>query len=173
MTPDALFNVFYQWAVANVNFAGVTVIEEKQNAPRPKRPFVTLNIISQVDQDFSDQLPPDDEGMAEIVNNREISLSIMAYGENANLIIDNLRRSCEKPSVRLEFRRSGVVYIQVLSGFTDETETVSSEYEERANLDLSFRTATIDTDDVGLIEEVEVSGAVNSEIINLTFTIGD
>lgn len=176
MTPGQIFDVLYAWAVENVLTPGVTVIEAKQNSPRPRKAFVTIKVLVQSDQAFSDIGFPDEDGIAEIVNDRAVTVTINSYGPGADTIIDNLRRSLERVRVQESFRAKNLVYIQVLSGFTDTTEVVSSEFEERSNLDVQFRTASIVQDDLGLIEKVEVTGTFKdsgSDNDTVTFTIGD
>jgi len=137
---------------------GVAVVFANQNAPRPKGPYITIHITAIGQKEFGTIGEPNTDGDAEIVNDQEISVSLQAFGENAYSIMGGLRSSLDKVSVLQSLRAVGLLFIRVLNGVNDMSQTIGTKYEERAGMDLAFRAANVVSDHLGTIESVEGVG---------------
>lgn len=152
---NAIKTSFYQWATS-VLPVGTPVIYLFENAPRPKDPYVTLHIqsFSQIGWDYVTP-PLSSLGSNEILGDRELTLSIQAYGSDAMALLEILRISLQKDFVLDSLRSSGVAFVD-WGNVADITALVDSRFEKRAALDLFFRVGQSDTDNVGAIESVEL-----------------
>lgn len=168
MTEDEIFTKVRTWALANKDAEVTQIIKANQNAPRPARPYITVLITSTTQQGHSWEGAPNNDGDASIENELACMVSLQAFGESAKTIMGNLRQSLEKPTVLQSLRATGLPFIRVLNGVTDQTEQVGTQYEERAGMDLEFRAVAVVTDAVGVIESVE--GTATHESPNGTTT---
>lgn len=181
MTPDTMFTIIRDWAIANTNQdseAGdvVTVIEANQNAPRPARPYITILVTSTRQKEFSYIGAPDENGDAVIENDEFCMVSIQCFGTGSKTIMANLRQTLEKVSVKDYFRELLLPFIAVTDGVNDLTETVGTQFEERAGMDLEFRTVAVVTDNVGVVQSVEGTATFDEggeiEYVETNYTIG-
>lgn len=153
----AVRKTIQNWAVAVL--APVPVIWAEQNFPPPDAPlYVTLRAASsaRVGDDFEG--PPDGTtGIADLTGNRDFTLGMQALGPGAKAAIEKLRTSLEKTTSRDTLRAGGVVFVQE-TGQTNITSIVvgTTKYEERESLDVTMRTASAETDVLGVIEHVEL-----------------
>lgn len=143
----------YTWADSIVN--PIPVILYQPNAPRPSLPYVTLylNSIVSIGDDY---LPrPDSAGDITLVGDRDFTVQVQAYGDNALTILENLRTSLQKPSVLDTLRANGIVFVNSLA-INDITALLDTEWEPRGSMDVLFRIAQTDSDNLGVIETVEL-----------------
>ena len=162
----------YDWATA-VAPMGVRVIWYRPNAPRPDLPYVTLSMLSfsQVGWDYIPR--PDTNGDAELTGDREFTLQMQAFGDNAFGILEDIRTSLQKPSVLDTLRDDGIVFVNQ-NEITNVTALLDTEWEPRASMDIQFRVAQTAEDDLGKIETVELQEILNdgqSDIYDETVTI--
>lgn len=145
----------FNWAVANIP-AGMPVIYYFSNAPRPTVDYVSLQIsaVNQIGWDYT-QDPMANDGVAEMVGDREFSLHIQAYGGNVLTILNILRSSLQKQTVLDSLRLNGIVFFN-WSTITDLTGLVDSRFEQRACFDAYFRMADIYSDNLGVISTVNL-----------------
>jgi len=145
------------------------IIWANQDAPRPSSNYITLllNTFSRVGWDFSN--PPDDTptpgeigGAAVISGDRELTLSIQAFGSGAFEQLIRLQSKLEMPSIRGAFADDYDLAIVNSSDVTDITGLIDSQMEARASLDIFLRLASpydtaaesVVTEDQGVIETV-------------------
>lgn len=132
-----------------------TVIFYYPNAPRPANPYITLNIDSLV-RVGDDYIPkPDTDGDSTIVGDREFTLQVQSYGENCLTILEKIRSSLQKPSILDTLRDENIVFVNSLD-ITNITALLDTEWEQRGAMDLLFRIANTDEDNLGVIETVEL-----------------
>jgi len=162
----------YTWAISVVP-ALTPVIFANENSPRPALPYVTLYLTSlvQIGEDWTPK--PDNAGGAEMVGDREFTLQIQCYGGDPITILENVRSSLQKQSVLDTLRANGIVFVNHFP-ISDVTQLLDTEYEARGTMDVLFRIAQLNTDDLGKIETVEVQEILsdgNAEVWNETVTI--
>ena len=157
MTIDfmAVRTTLYNWAVANLP-SGMPVIYLYPNAPRPTIDYVTLYIstISQVGWDFTQQ-PLADDGIAQMIGDREFILQVQGYGGDPVTYLQNLRTSLQKQTILDTLRSNGIVFFN-WAPISDITELIDSRFEQRATMDVFFRIADVYTDNLGVINTVEL-----------------
>jgi hypothetical protein len=150
---------------------GMPAIWANPNAPRPStRPYATVQIIenSRVHEPFVG--PPDGttaSGEAIIDAQRDYTVSIQVYESvdtadprAALQAATALRDSLEKPSVKEALRADGWVWREVLL-LTDNPQLIDMSYEPRATFDVRFGRTESLTDDIGVVEAVELTGTTN------------
>lgn len=136
---------------------GIVSIIQDQNFPRPDNQYITILIGPQTRIGRAYTFRPDNAGTMEIVGNREFTVFLQAYGTDSMQILSDLRDSLEKQSVISFFCENEIANAETLL-LTDISQLLDSQYEPRAALDLLFRTASVITDQVDLIEEIEGEG---------------
>ncbi len=136
--------------------APLKVIYSDQNGKRPARPYITLSV--QVGQPGpSHHGPVSDEGVRVVSSHRPVSIQLQCYGADSLEILDRLqlvlqRESIQGLSEQLNISTLRPVRLQPVPALLDGVS-----YESRAILDLeSMYTASI-TDEVGVIESVEIT----------------
>ena len=169
----AIQDKLYEWVFDETALAVIWLFP---NAPRPDLPYISLNILNFVDvhQDF---IPAPDPvtGEAEIAGNREFTLSIQCYGDNALQTMSNLKDSLEKPSIQVLLREENIAFVDS-ENVINVTTLLDSIFEERAALDVRFRVATGTVDEIGIIEQTNietdikdpVGNTINSDTINIS-----
>lgn len=165
-----------EWAEGNLQNTGVPVVWANQNAPRPALPFVTLQILSRVDKEWSDIGNVDDSGNCEIINDRAITVSIQGFGPDCTDEVQALHDSLERITVQETLRAGGVCFIRTVSGVTDLTDTIGSKFEERAGFDIEVRVSSVVVDNPNYIDRVTGEGTLGSseiETVVVTFDTGD
>lgn len=175
ITQEQIFEKVRTWAVANADAAVTEVIKANQNAPRPARPYITVLVTTTSQGEHSNEGAPDNDGVASIENELACMVSLQVIGNSAKTIMGNLRQSLEKTTVLTSLRATGLPFIRVLNGINDLTEQVGTQYEERAGMDLEFRTVAVVTDTVGVIESVEGTATherPNGDSTDLNYSIG-
>ena len=145
----------FDWATANIP-SGVPVVWYYPNAPRPTVDYVSLYIssINQIGWDYT-QAPLDDFGIAQMVGDREFYLQVQGYGGDPMTILENLQTSLQQQTVLDSLRAVGLVFFN-WQPINDITYLVDSRYEQRATFEVMFRLANIYTDNLGVIDRVEL-----------------
>lgn len=146
------------WLQNNASSDLSAIIFANQNAPRPSYPFMTMHILSKEENEHADIPRPNDLGVTTISKTKNFTVSVQSFGPGSLDIMDDLRRTLEKVTVTQDLRSDGIAFIRVVSGVNDLSDTVDTEFEERAGMDVQFRTTAIVTDTVGVIESVDVTG---------------
>lgn len=175
MNQGAIEDIIQAWAVANADAEVNEVILANQNGPRPERPYITFLITSDNQTEHADESEVNDDGEITITNDKTVIVSTQCFGENSKSIMDGLRNSLNKVSVKDGLRGSGLPYIRTLNGVTDLSQVVGSEFEERAGMDLEFRTTAEVIDEVGFIECVDGTATyeTGNQEININYQIGE
>lgn len=143
----------YSWALANC--PGCSVIFLNENAPRPAQPYVTLFLTSlnQIGEDYTPE--SDINGMVDMVGDREFTLQIQTYGGDCITRLEDLRSSLQKQTILDTLRANGIVFVNHF-GINDLTELLDSRFEKRGAMDVLFRIGQNYTDNLGLVETIEV-----------------
>lgn len=152
---DTLRNNLYDWAVDNLP-TDTPVIYLYPNAPRPTVDYISLLLSSfnQIGWDYT-QDPLDDSGVAELVGDREFILQVQGYGGDPMSLLEGLRTSLQKQTVLDSLRANGIVFVSWFP-ISDITALIDSRFEKRASMDVKFRLAQVYSDDLGVINTVEL-----------------
>jgi hypothetical protein len=167
-TWGQIMDALVSWASTE---AGCPAIWANQNKPRPPKPYITLNIISQR-QDGQIEVQPPSNGTDPvcIVGRTEFVVSVNYIAppkitsadslgkQQAQEIIRKLIISLAKESVMSAFEVVDVASIDN-EGATDGTVEFETLWEDRAQVDIRFATLTTVVDDTGIIETVDVLGS--------------
>lgn len=163
------------WVQGNDGLADNRVVWGEPNAPRPDLPYVQLKITSlaRVGEDYRPQ-PEDVAGTVKITGNRDFVVPIQAFGVGSLGILEDLRSSTEKVSVRDAFGAAKFCVFDT-GDVLDTTELIESRYREQGSLDLFMRTYSEVTDVLGTIAKAEVeetyTDANNQTVLTDTYTI--
>lgn len=134
-----------------------TVAWSEESAPAPDEYHLMLRITG-VPKVAQDGTTFDTEtGVLTITGNREFTLELQAYGAGAFALLTAIDSAVEKPSVLAGLREDGIVYVDS-EPVQNLTYLIETRYRERAALDIRFRTAETQTDDVGYFDHVEGEG---------------
>lgn len=145
---------------------GGTLIWMDQNAPRPALPYTAMKIMSvrYVNGDWKSA--PDGNGIQTVKGDREFTLNIQRYQsygadsvtEKLQVIVDKLRLE----TIIDKFQAKKLVAFDTgavsdISALLDKTQI-----EKRATLDVFMRYKSSLTDNVGIVETVDIEGDDNS-----------
>ncbi|HKL77614.1 MAG TPA: hypothetical protein VJ985_04510 [Gammaproteobacteria bacterium] len=147
---------------------GLTAIWQHPNAPRPARPYASLQVINSARVALPYTTPPDAEGTVDVQAQREVTISIQIH-EAADTAdpraalqrAESLRDSLELPGVRDYLAANGWA-LRDTELLADTPELVDTAWEPRATFDARFGHTVTQSDDAGLIESAEVTGTVES-----------
>jgi hypothetical protein len=156
---SSIKNSLYDW-VSSVVPVGMPVIYYQPNAPRPTIPYLTLYLstVNAVNQDWTSS-SVDVNGVAEMKGDRQFILQIQAYGNDPLTVLENVRTSLQKESVLDTLRGNGIVFYQSIT-INDITDLVDSEFEKRAQLDISFAIGQVYDDTLGYFDTMEIEEVI-------------
>lgn len=152
-----------QWVADQTD---LTAIWLNPNAPRPGRPYATLQVTNSARVGRPWTGPVDAEGMAQVTFDRDVTISVQIYGSSASHdprqafgIAEDLRDSLELTSVRAGLADDGWSFrgVELL---TDAPQLLDTTWEPRAVFDVRFGTSKQLLDDLGLIETVDIQGSL-------------
>ena len=155
----------YDWVKSEL--AGTDVTADKimwlaQDAPRPARPYVGLNVLVGPGRVGHDALTEVTPGVYDLVGVREMTCSVNVYGERADQFVDQLMCSLEKPTVQERLATFGLAMIEQ-SDPTDLTALIETRWEARSQFDVRFRVTSKTRDNVGYVQKVELTNQVLGE----------
>ena len=171
-----LKKTIFDWAKAESEY---TTIWESSNASRPIKPYCSLNIQSLVPIGMLATYPAKDEfgvfidGQVIIENHFNMVLAVNIFSDKNSQQIDAMTKlfamnaSLAKQSVRDAFIKRNIGYLDLLSQ-NNLTELLSTEYEQRAQMEILLSVGTSIIDDVGWIETVEIEGEINEKDVDFT-----
>jgi len=138
------------------------IIWRQQSEPLPPRPCVTMKITGGPSRvGFNDNAVYDTAGRFKIGGQRTMVVSIQIFGDSrlnpkAYQVAIDLNASLEKMTV-LDRLRSGGVAAQLKGDVTNLTALEETEYEERAQFDVTLGVAENITDEPGIIEQANIT----------------
>jgi hypothetical protein len=145
--------------------SGWKAIFERQNAPRPSdetppSKYVTIFLSPLIKPNLRDfqggvQQLDTDVFAVEMVGDRELTVTLQAFGKGGIQVLEDLRTCLDVESVLEALRSDNLFVIQAL-GIQDLTGLYDSQYLERGSLDVRFRThARVLDQEASYIEVVE------------------
>lgn len=169
MNSDAL----QQWVATQT---GRPAIWSHPDAPRPERPYSTLQIISVQRVGDAVAAPVDAQGMRQVSGDREAVVSITVYADAVNRdpraaldMATALRDSLDLVTARHTLKQGGWA-VRGFELLTDAPQLLETQWEPRAVFDVRFGTTVDQLEDVGLIESIEVTGRVRDTDYTTTIT---
>lgn len=152
----------YSWVKAELTGTVITpdrIIWLHQDAPRPPRPYVGLDLVAGPGRVGHDGLKEVTPGVYDLVGIREMTVSVAVYGHGADQIAQDLHSSLEKPTVREQLEKYGLVMIEQLDPQPVPV-LVETRWEDRTTFDVRFRACSLTRDNLGYIKDVEVTDQV-------------
>lgn len=140
-----------------VDLTGKTAIWERQDAPRPKKPYLTMRLFSLRESGMDEIRKTATAGEVEIIGPREITCSIQWFGPGALNGLAKLSQSFQRPTIVDRCASLGFAVFSVES-VQDVGITLDSRWEERAALDVHVRYMQSVTDTPGYIHDVAIDG---------------
>lgn len=160
---------FYIGYLVSNPIAGVTVIPvywQDMNDPRPALPAVGIKILTSPTIGHTNVGKPDNTGNATSIVTKEFVLSTQFYSTTVDVIdavnmLEKLVTYLKGPDSDLPLQTLTIAYVD-----NSEPSDISSLFgqnniENRANTDIIFRGSYIDTNALGVIEDVNFSGTYN------------
>lgn len=165
MDFSTLQNNIYTWINGEIALmpGSHVVIWQYSNAPRPERPYISLLIPTITPVGHTSYGKVDENGIITILSQNLMTLSITYHGKESaqnmsgQQALSQILLSTKKEYVQQLFINSKIGFMTRLAQSTMQN-LVGTSFEEQSILDLSFMLLTDITDDVGLIEHVEISG---------------
>lgn len=144
-----------------------TVIFANQNAPRPKKPFVTISISNIRRIGMPCNLSVDTAGVQTLMLTKLMLVTVECYTdvlhqaeETLELIENNLRTQ-----KAYEYFEQELSYMFTVMNIMSAPSVVSSTTENRAIVQFEFLINQTLLDDLGLIEHIEITNENTNEII--------
>jgi len=167
-----LQQAFSDWVKSET---GYTTIWESANAPRPQKPYCSLNIssITQFGQIYN--ATTDIDGEVAIISELDLTLAVNVFSDKSSQDIDSLMTlqelyaSLKKQDNLDYFYSNGIGFIQQLA-MTNISSLLGTDFEQRAQMELDFRIGTQIIDNVGWIETVIMKGKVNDKDVDIEIT---
>ena len=148
------------------------------NAPRPQKPYATLQIFAEVREAQEDVRKTDSVGIYNVLVPVRQTLRVQLYGTQGMDVceeLNHLARVMETPTYADKcFANSVAIYNA--SSVQDLTEVMEQSVDVRASIDFFVRTNSIIADDLGVIEQVEVDENIElgkTDILHRQDTIKD
>lgn len=169
-----LMELYKEWCDNFSGFTGNKTIFNYSNGPRPRRPYISLEITSITQFGMNEVRQPNDSGISKIVAQSNLILRVNAFGKqkaamDALNALENLKLSVSTFEYQQLFREA-VSFLAVLSE-SNISQIRNASFEGRASMDTSWLMATEMDDDVGLIEHVIAQGTVIDYNNDITHTI--
>jgi len=151
-TEDKIYMYFYPC---------LSVPEEKfyeahEDVTKAKKPFVTYQVINER-RIGVDESMPDEEGMAEKSEAKELTVQLDFYGKNATNDAEQfaLMLELESALIRGEELNFGLLRVEPA---IDTSQQLANTWERRSTVRVVLSHTTSVLDDVGLIKHVEITG---------------
>ena len=143
-----------EWIVRSTLLADNEVVFSDQSAPQPDKPYISIKVTSIVNIGQKDARGSiDDAGFSDFVGIREFTLSIQYFGIDALNALSILKDSLNDEVELQILRDNNIVFVEELL-FADVSSLLETIWEERAQLDLLFRTTSVSSHEVGIIERM-------------------
>lgn len=158
MNLTTLKSAIQTWAET---VSGLTVIFANGDGPKPDNPYGTILVSPITFLNHDEILDTDAAGDADFKGDREFTVSFQIFGADAAQYLINTLESLERPTGRESLAIAGIVFVD-RTAVNDLSGVLDTGYEERAAVDIRFRTASIHSDNVGYIGSIQMSERYNN-----------
>lgn len=129
-----------------------------QNAPKPPHPYLSLRLSPERGIGTESRRRKDGSGIIDVVEQKEVTLSINGYGAGVIEKLNTLWQSLQRPTIVDRCFVAGLAFVRA-EAVQDLTELLDGRnWEESANLDLIVTYSRAVTDEPGFIEDVRITG---------------
>lgn len=159
-----------------LNLPKSKVIWYYPNAPRPAKPYATLEIFAEVGEAQEDILKTTTTGVYKFVVPVSATLRVQLYGNQGDDVCEMLNvlaRKMETDTFADKCFANNVAFFNATS-VQDLTEVLEQNAEARASVDFYVRTNSEILDDLSVIEQVEVDESIEideTDILHRQYTI--
>lgn len=143
--------------------SSVVVILADQDAPRPAYPFATVRLMNMRQYGFDDIRDMDDEGLATVAGQRGATVSVHYFGDNPMGAIMQAYNSLEKQTALDQLYLSGIA-VQSKEPIQNVSAALETHFDPHATFDFYIGISENNLDDIGVIEQVELTGEVDEGI---------
>jgi len=150
---------------------GVKIIAANEDGNPPKRPYITIRITEGDNRQQVEANELTDEGLQDFNSPGSEVVELESYGPKAKATLDRIVARLRLPTFQDRLRLLNVVFIGPLLITSVPTVIMESQTDVRAMGELRFAFTQQLTDDVGLIETVEVSGKIGDRTSVDSFVI--
>lgn len=159
---DEQKNALHAIIAGLLGLAGNKVIWTGQNMPRLKRPFATMQVISER-HEVREDYKPAGAGVYDVIVPCIAMVSVQYYGDDALDKVADMVRGLERYTIVDRCAAAGLaVYNE--DGTLDTSGLLDGEtWEERATVDLRTRYNSVVRDEPGYIDTVEVDGGTGEQ----------
>ena len=146
------------------------------NAPRPQKPYATLQCFAEVGESQEDIVKTDTTGIYNFVVPVTATLRVQLYGTQGTDVCEQLNvlaRRMETDTYSDKCFANNVAFYDAES-VQDLTEVLEQSVDVRASIDFHIRTNSEILDDLSVIEQVEVEENIkidDSDILTRQYTI--
>jgi len=155
-----LEDAIYSWVKARVSVK-TNIIFEKENAPRPPNPLVSINLITGPIKYGHDEIIRIDDTSYKSDGHRKITASIKSYGVDYLQVMTDLQASLNLLSVRDIFRSKNISFLHA-DDIKDISAKIETGFENRAVLDVFFGLRTSLVEEVEYIESAEIDPTIEN-----------
>lgn len=151
------------WVLQATGLPDGKVIWSQQNAPRPTPPYITINdrlALASVGMDDERRLT-ETPGVIEHVGQRQLTISVNAYGTGAFDLLEAARDGLRLEVIRSALWDAGIGIIDP-GNPQDLSVVLDTEWEERAQMDSFFHVVSRATEDVGYFDRAAYEGTFTS-----------
>lgn len=142
-----------------------TCIWDKQNAPKPANPYMTLNLSPERSLGIELRRRDDGTGTLDVIQQCETTLSINSFGTGTTEKLNGLWLGLCRPTIVDRCLLKHVAFVRAES-VNDLTELIDGRsWEERANLDLIVTYGISTIDNPGYITTVNLPGELGEPTI--------
>lgn len=170
------FGTLESWQEVTAAQLGMPVIWLNPNAPRPSaRPYATIQITAWDGQRFPAIVGLDDDNESTVTTQYTVSLSLQVYQTAtppfaALRTLQQYRSTLGAPTVWFAYAQQGWGLSTILTGPSDITSIVGTEYESRAVLDMAWLVADTVTDSPGWVDQVNIAETIGNTTYNEEIT---
>ena len=137
----------------NYMFPSTTYLWEGFNVPAPKTTYLGINLTTHRILNMDVYTAPNSEGIARVTGDREVTLVVKCYGEDADLLLDLCNKM--RTTRHIDYCWEQGIAFTILSGPNDITGPITaSQWQQQGILELNLRYRFTMDDEVGVIETV-------------------
>lgn len=133
-----------------------------KGAPEPELPYCTYEFLTSGHLGRSQKGSLDSNGNQQVYEHSEVIFRITAIGVNAYQILTDLSLALNKTTITDQLNQANLPY-STKSTIRRLPQIISSSWEDRASINITFFTVSETTDNVGLIETVQIIENLKSD----------
>lgn len=159
----AIKKALYNWLKEELKDTAVgpeKIVWLDQDAPRPSRPYVGMRVLAgpvQVGDDEEREVSP---GIVNVTGNRTLTFTVSVYGSDSYEIACKLHSSTSKKTVQGALYSTGGLSVVERQDVQNVTTKLDTKNESRFEFDTVFGCVSSVHDEVGVIEDVEVTNEI-------------